>query len=69
MCELKMENRTLPLFKDDCINYCYVYHMKNKNEALDMFKLFITKVEKQFNRRIKRLRSDMQLEYEYGAYN
>lgn len=41
-------------FIDDCSNYCFVYLMKNKSKALNMFKLYITKVENQFNRKIKR---------------
>ena len=51
-------------FIDDCSNYCFVYLMKNKSEAIDMFKIFLTEVENQFNRKIKRFRSDRGQEYE-----
>lgn len=32
--------------------------MKNKSEALDMFKLYVTEIENQFNKKIKKLQSD-----------
>jgi len=41
----------------DCSDYTYVYLMKNKSEALDMFKLYVTGIENQFNKKIKKLRS------------
>ena len=56
-------------FIDDCSNYAYVYLMKNKSEAFDMFKLFHTEIENQFNRKIKRFRSDRGSEYESTSFN
>jgi hypothetical protein len=37
--------------------------MKNKSDALDMFKIFVKEIETQFNKRIKRFRSDRGTEY------
>jgi len=37
--------------------------MKNKSDALDMFKIFVKEIENQFNKRIKRYRSDRGTEY------
>ena len=34
-------------FIDDCSDYTFVYLMKNKNDALDMFKEFVTEIENQ----------------------
>ena len=43
--------------------YGYLNLMKNKSEAFEKFKQFITKVEKQLRRSIKTLRSDRGGEY------
>ena len=51
-------------FIDDCSNYSFVYLMKNKSEAIDFFKVFLTEIESQFNRKIKRFRSDRGSEYD-----
>ena len=51
-------------FIDDCSDFTFVYLMKNKSDALDMFKLFVTEIENQFNKKIKRFRSDRGTEYE-----
>lgn len=51
-------------FIDDCSDYSFVYLMKNKSEAFDMFKNFLNEIENQFNRKIKRLRSDRGTEYD-----
>jgi len=32
-------------FIDDCSDYTYVYLLKNKSDALDMFKVFVTEIE------------------------
>jgi len=48
---------------DDCSDYTYVYLMKNKSDALDMFKIFVKEIENQFNKKIKRYRSDRGTEY------
>ena len=45
-------------FIDDSSNYSFVYLMKNKSEVIDMFKSFLNEIENQFNRKIKRFRSD-----------
>ena len=36
-------------FIDDCSNFSYVYLLKNKSEAIDMFKIFLSGIENQFN--------------------
>ncbi|KAK2362991.1 myosin-16 [Trifolium repens] len=43
--------------------------MKNKSEALDMFKTFVTEIENQFSKKIKRLRSDRRTEYDSTLCN
>ena len=45
--------------------YLYLFH--NKNEALDAFKVFKAKIEKQCGKQIKIVRSDRCGEY-YGRY-
>ena len=49
---------------DDCIRYCYVYLLRSKDEALEMFKHFKNEVENQLDRKIKVIRSDRGGEYE-----
>ena len=49
---------------DDCISYCYVYLLRSKDEALEMFKHFKNEVENQLDRNIKVIRSDRGGEYE-----
>jgi len=68
ICELdgnltRNSQRYFITFIDDCSDYTYVYLMKNKSEALDMFKIFVKEIENQFNKRIKRYRSDRGTEY------
>ena len=43
--------------------------MKNKSEALDMFKLYVTEIENQFNKKIKKLRSDRGTKYDSSLFN
>ena len=43
---------------DDCTRYCYVYLLRSKDEALEMFKHFKKEVENQLDRKIKVIRSD-----------
>jgi len=50
-------------FIDDFSDYTYVYQMKNKSDALDMFKIFVKEIETQLNKRIKHFRSDRGTEY------
>ena len=49
---------------DDCTRYCYVYLLRSKDEALEMFKHFKNEVENQLDRKIKLIRSDRGGEYE-----
>ena len=69
ICELdgiltRNAHRYFITFIDDHSNYTFVYLMKTKDEAFDMFKIFLNEVENQFNRKIKRLRSDKGSEYD-----
>ena len=50
-------------FIDDYSNYTYVYLMRHKSEALDIFKDFTTEIENQFGKKIKKFRSDRGTEY------
>ncbi|GJR34365.1 zinc finger, CCHC-type containing protein [Tanacetum coccineum] len=45
-------------FIDDALRFCYVYLLHTKDEALDKFKVFKTKVELQQGSLIKRFRTD-----------
>nr|GEW46389.1 zinc finger, CCHC-type [Tanacetum cinerariifolium] len=45
-------------FIDDASRFCYVYLLHSKDEALDKFKLFKTKVELQQESLIKRFKTD-----------
>ncbi|KAK2372890.1 CBL-interacting serine/threonine-protein kinase [Trifolium repens] len=63
ICELdgtmaRNNKRYFITFIDDCSDYTFVYLMKNKSEAFDMFKLFVNEIENQFDKKVKRLRSD-----------
>ncbi|GKC66352.1 zinc finger, CCHC-type containing protein, partial [Tanacetum coccineum] len=50
-------------FIDDALEFCYVYLLHSKDEALDKFKVFKTKVELQQGFLIKRFRTDRGGEY------
>ncbi|KAH9648407.1 hypothetical protein KPL70_025572 [Citrus sinensis] len=50
-------------FIDDFSRKLWVYILKHKSEALDKFKEWITLVENQIGRKVKRLRTDNGLEY------
>ncbi|KAL2249805.1 UNVERIFIED_CONTAM: Retrovirus-related Pol polyprotein from transposon TNT 1-94, partial [Sesamum indicum] len=56
-------------FIDDCSRNCYVFLMKNKDEALDKFILFKNEAETQTGKKLKRLRSDRGEEYESSKFN
>ena len=43
---------------DDCTRYCYVYLLRSKDEALEMFQHFKNEVENQLDRKIKVIRCD-----------
>ena len=49
---------------DDCTRYCYIYLLRSKDEALEMFQHFKNEVESQLDRKIKVIRSDRGGEYE-----
>ncbi|GJX67499.1 zinc finger, CCHC-type containing protein [Tanacetum coccineum] len=55
-------------FIDDASRFCYVYLLHPKDEALDKFKVFKTKVELQQGSLIKRFRTDRGGEYMYTLY-
>ena len=50
-------------FVDDFSRYTWIYPLKLKSEALQIFKLFRLQVEKQFQCPIKKLQSDWGGEY------
>ena len=52
-------------FIDDLSRYGYVYLMHEKSQAIDIFKMFLTEVERQLDKKIKIVRSDRGGEY-YG---
>ncbi|KAL6342265.1 hypothetical protein AAG906_006890 [Vitis piasezkii] len=54
-------------FIDDFSRYSYVYLIREKSEALDVFKIYKVEVENQLNQRIKSVRSDRGGEY-YGRF-
>src|SRR3954469_15746239 len=54
-------------FTDDYSRYGYIYPIKERNEALDKFKIFKAEVENQHDKRIKIVRSDRGGEY-YGRH-
>ena len=49
---------------DDCIRYCYVYLLRSKDQALEMFQHFKNEVENQLDKKIKVIRSNRGSEYE-----
>ncbi|RVW81914.1 Retrovirus-related Pol polyprotein from transposon TNT 1-94 [Vitis vinifera] len=55
-------------FIDDLSRYGYVYLMHEKSQAIDIFEMFITEVERQLDKKIKIVRSDQGGEY-YGRYD
>ena len=54
---------------DDASRFSYVYLLQTKDEALDYFKIYKTKVENQLERKIKRLRSNRGGEYFLKIFN
>nr|CAN74164.1 hypothetical protein VITISV_026444 [Vitis vinifera] len=70
ICSLDMDShgqKYFISFIDDFSRYMYLYILHNKNEALDVFKVFKAEVEKQYGKQIKIVRSDRGGEY-YGRY-
>ena len=60
-------NKYFITFIDDFSRYGYVYLIKEKTDALEMFKVFRSDVEKQLGKVIKIVRSDRGGEY-YGKH-
>nr|GEV83510.1 zinc finger, CCHC-type [Tanacetum cinerariifolium] len=64
-----LENKKYPVtFIDDASRFCYVYLLLTKDEALDKFKVFKTKVELQQGSLIKRFMTDKGCEYMNTLY-
>ena len=63
------ENKYIITFIDDFSKYTTVYLLKNKSNAFEKFQDFLKEVENQFDRKIKRIRSDRGHEYESSALN
>ena len=59
----KGARRYFMTFIDDCTRFRYMYLLKTKDEALHYFKVYKAEVEKQLDKKIKRLRSDRGGEY------
>ena len=57
-------NKYFITFVGDNTKYYYVYQLKTKDEAIDKFVLYKSKVENKLNKKIKVLRSDRASEYE-----
>ena len=62
--QIRGGNKFFITFVDDSTKYCYVYLLKSKDEAIEKFVLYKTKVENRLNKKIKVLRSDRGGEYE-----
>ena len=62
-------NRYIITFIDDFSKYTTIYLLKNKSDAFEKFQDFLKEVEKQFGRKIKRIRSDRGRECESSAFN
>ncbi|CAL9018516.1 unnamed protein product [Prunus brigantina] len=59
----KAGNRFFLTFIDDCTRMCWVYFLRHKSEALNVFKKFKATVELQSGYKLKKLRSDRGGEY------
>ncbi|KAI9162085.1 hypothetical protein LWI28_023693 [Acer negundo] len=55
-------------FTDDCSRFGYMYLMRHKSDAFDMFKAFKAEVENQLEKHIKVLRSNHGREYLSGEF-
>ena len=62
--ETRSGNKYFITFVDDSTNYCYVYLLKSKDEAIEKFILYNNEVENQLIKKIIVLRSDQGGEYE-----
>jgi hypothetical protein len=54
---------------DDSYRYCYVYLLKNKDDAMNYFKIYKAEVKNQLEKKIKRFRSDRGGEYFSNDFN
>jgi transposase InsO family protein len=59
----KVGKRYFMTLTDDATKYCYVFLLKTKDEVLECFKTYKVEVEKQLEKKIKRIRSDRGGEY------
>ena len=57
------EKKYFITFIDDSTRYCYVYLLKSKDEAIEVFKLYKKEIENQLSTKIKAIRSDLGGEY------
>ena len=55
-------------FIENFSHYGYVYLIHEKSQAVDILEVYITVIEKQFDRKVKIVRSDWGGEY-YGKYD
>ena len=55
-------------FIDDLSLYCYAYLIHDKFQAIDILKVYMTKVERQLDKKVKIMRSDRGGEF-YGKYD
>jgi transposase InsO family protein len=65
---LLVKKSILSLFIHDFSRYCYIYLLHKKSQAVDALELFITKVERQLDRKVKVIKSDRGGKY-YGRYD
>ncbi|CAA0819557.1 Uncharacterized mitochondrial protein AtMg00710, partial [Striga hermonthica] len=68
VCDMKsVQTRTnkkyFVAFIDDCTRFCYLYLLRSKDEAVEVFKIYKTEVENQLGKRIKIIRSARGGEY------
>ena len=54
-------------FIDDFLWYCYLFLVHEKSQSVDILEVFINKVERQLDRKVKVVRSDRGGEY-YGKF-
>ena len=62
-------NRYFITFIDDCSRFTYVYLLKHKDKAFNVFKVYKTEVENQLGRKMKVFRSDKGGEYFPNNFN
>ena len=74
ICDLKFiqtrgGKRYFITFIDDSSRYCYVYLLRSKDEAVEVFKHYKLEVENQLSKKIKIIRSDRGGEYDAPLMN